>query len=179
MNETGLYRCRICGEVYFGTHPSHCPFCGAHQGNLIPIAAWHDENEGTKVSDQDRHKLETTQKLEYDNTRLYRAAAAEASTPELSGYFKYLAKIENEHYNVVTKLLGTPKDGTIFEPSKGMGSDIDNLKKSEQLEDHASKLYANFAESTVEPRLKKVFQALSEVEADHIVLDEAELSKLK
>jgi len=173
-----LFRCRICGEVYFGSRPSHCPYCGAHEEYLIPITDWVDENKGVSPTDADKKNLETTKDLEYTNTRFYRAAAKAAKNTELAGYFKYLVKIENEHYNVACKLLGAEKDSSIFDPSEEQGSDLANLKYSRQKEDHASKLYAEFIPQTENGRLKIFFKALSDVEADHINLDDMEIEKM-
>lgn len=173
-----LVRCRICGEVYFGKHPTHCPFCGAHGLYLIGIGQWTDENVGLELVGPDKTNLETTRDLEYENTRFYRAAAVAAQTDELKGYFKYLAKIENEHYNVAIKMLGGQKDPSIFEPSEEMGSDLKNLEHSKEKEDHASKLYATFIANSGSERLKTFFAALSEVEADHISLDDKEISRI-
>lgn len=171
-------RCRICGEVYFGKHPSHCPYCGAHAEYLVPIENWNDENAGISLSGADKANLAETQKLEYENTRFYRAAAAASKNAAVSGFFKYLARIENEHYNIACKLLGQKKDSTIFEPSAEKGSDIENLNYSKEKEDHASKLYADFILKSGSERLKTFFKALSEVEADHIMLDTKEIENL-
>jgi rubrerythrin len=176
--EHGLFRCRICGEVYFGTHPSHCPFCGAHKGFLVAINIWKDENQGVSLSSQELEFLKTTQGLEYENTRFYRAAQNRAENDELKGFFKYLSKIENEHYNVATKLLGADKDQSIFEPGEEMGTDIKNLEHSKVKEKHASELYASFIPKCETPRLKTFFRALSDVEADHIELDTEEIDKI-
>lgn len=173
-----LFRCRICGEVYFGNHPSHCSYCGAHEEYLIPITDWIDENVGVKPNETEKKNLEITRDLEYENTRFYRAAAKATKNEELVGYFKYLAKIENEHYSVACRLLGVEKDPAIFEPSEERGSDLANLEYSKEKEDHASKLYAEFIPQTENERLKTFFKALSAVEADHIELDNLEIEKM-
>jgi rubrerythrin len=175
----GMFRCRICGEVYFGNHPTHCPYCGAHGRYLIDLKDWTDENLGVSPTEYEKDALEQTRTLEYENTRFYRAAQKTAKTEELKGYFKYLAKIENEHYNVACKLLGAEKDPTIFEPSKDQGDDLKNLEYSKEKEDHASKLYKEFVPKCESPRLKEFFEALSDVEADHIALDESEIHQIK
>jgi rubrerythrin len=174
-----LFRCRICGEVYFGKHPTHCPYCGAHALYLVPISEWTDENLGLELTVEEKANLKTTLDLEYENTRFYRAAAMVAKTDELKGFFKYLSKIENEHYNVAAKLLWAEKDSSIFEPSTEMGSDVANIKHSREKEEHASKLYATFIPESKNERLKTFFSALSEVEADHIDLDDKELLQIK
>lgn len=173
-----IFRCRICGETYYGKHPSHCPYCGAHEAYLVSIASWIDENIGVELSVKSRKNLESTRDLEYENTRFYRAAAAATKSTEIAGYFKYLAKIENEHYNLVIKLLGTKKDNTIFEPSSEMGNDLANLNESKKNEEHASKLYSSFIAESEEQRVKTVFAALSQVEADHIELDQQEIQRV-
>jgi rubrerythrin len=175
----GLFRCRICGEVYFGSHPTHCPYCGAHGRYLVNIKDWTDENSGVVPTQTERENLETTKQLEYENTRFYRAAGKSAKTEELRAYFKYLAKIENEHYNVACKLLGADKDPLIFDPSEDKGSDLENLKYSKDKENHASNLYKEFIPRCESQRLQDFFAALSEVEADHITLDDSEISELK
>ncbi|MDD3480668.1 MAG: ferritin family protein [Patescibacteria group bacterium] len=178
MNE-GLFRCKICGEVYFGKHPSHCPHCGAHEKYMLKMDAWQDENmpiEG--ISDITKKNLEETRGLEYDATRFYRAAAKETKSDVVKGFFKYLARTEKEHYEVASKLLGQPIEDSINEPSEGLGSDLLNVKKSQEMEEHVTPLYAKFASEAVEPRAKEVFAAISEVEADHIELDKEEIGKL-
>lgn len=173
-----ITRCRICGEVYYGNHLSHCPYCGAHGVYLVQIAEWKDENAGVELTETERTNLETTRQLEYENTRFYRAAIKNAKTEEMAGYFKYLAKIENEHYNVAVKILGTQKDLSIFDPSEGMGSDIKNLEHSKEKEEHAAKLYETFIPNSNSERIKLFFKALSEIESDHVMLDEEEIKKI-
>lgn len=173
-----LTRCRICGEVYFGSSPSHCPYCGAHKKYLVPLGKWKDENRGVVPGEKEKENLKTTQALEYENTRFYRAAAGEAESPEIAGFFKYLARIENEHYNVASKLLGAEKDPAIFKPSDSKGNDLANLKYSKEKEEHAAKLYAGFIPQSENERIKTFFEALAEVESDHIVLDDSEIDKL-
>lgn len=174
-----LFRCRICGEIYFGKHPTHCPFCGAHGEYLVDIKTWKDENLGIVITNADKDHLEKTKELEYVNTRFYRAAAAESESKEIQGYFKYLAKIENEHYNVACKLLGVEKDSSIFEPGEAKGSDISNLKHSKEREEHASNLYKTFISASGSDRLKVFFNALARIEADHIELDKIEIEEIK
>jgi rubrerythrin len=174
-----VFRCRICGEVYFGNHPTHCPFCVAHAEYLVALGVWKDENAGIELTETDRKNLEETRELEYINTRFYRAAAAATESTAIQGYFKYLAKIENEHYNVACKLLGAEKDATIFDPSEGKGSDMANLEHSKEREEHASKLYETFIPISGSERVKTFFKALSVVEADHIELDAKEIEEIK
>jgi len=178
--EARILRCRICGEVYFGKHPSHCPFCGVHQKFLISITAWREENKNQNIEDENDKKILTEAiGLEYSNTRLYIAASKNAQREDVAGYFKYLSKVELEHYEVFTKLLSVPMDETIKSPSQSKGGDLENLKESSVREARAQGLYTRFARDTKNPRLKEVFRAISEVEGDHLKLDRIEIKKLE
>jgi rubrerythrin len=130
-----------------------------------------------ELTEKSQENLKEAQGLEYYNTRFYRAAA-KSDSPEISGYFKYLAKIESEHYSVFTKLLGAEKDPSILEPSEALGSDIENLHHGREREAMASALYKKFTAEATEPRVREVFASVSQIEADHLHLDEEELKKL-
>lgn len=146
---------------------------------MIGISDWTNENLGVVLSDISKKNLETTKYLEFHASRLYRAAAKVSKNDEIQGFFKYLAKIEREHYSVVCKLLGIEASDEI----NGLGddakeTDTENLEVSKKLEENATALYRKFAEEAGEPRVKQFFTALAEVEADHIELDDQEIIKL-
>lgn len=173
-----LFRCKVCGEVYFGSHPSHCPHCGAGDRYMIKIAVWRDDNIGVVPSEKEKDFLAQTRDLEFHASRLYRAAAKESKSDEIKGFFKYLARTEKEHYEVACKLLKeeiSDEINGIGEDSKG--NDRDNLLESKKLEEHVTALYKDFSVQSENPRIKDFFAALSEVEANHIELDNMELSK--
>lgn len=168
-----FYRCLICGDPYMGEEkPSNCPFCGAHADYLVPNAEWMDENTSiTALSDISRKNLEQTLQLEVNNAAFYRDAMAKTKDVELQGIFKYLSKVENEHASAVKKILKceAPKP----EPGKEVAteSDRENLRIARDKEQFASAFYARAAREAAEPRVKRVFTALSEIEADHIRVD--------
>lgn len=177
---SGLFRCKICGEVYFGKHPSHCPHCGAHEKYMIRMDAWRNENKPLEnLSEISKKNLEETRELEHSATQFYKAAAKETKDEKIKGFFKYLARTEKEHYEVACKLLGTPIEDSIDEASEGKGSDLENLKESQRKEEHATGLYRRFANEAIEPRVKEIFEAISEVESDHIELDMEEIRGLQ
>jgi rubrerythrin len=168
----GLFRCKICGEVYFGKHPSHCPHCGAHEKYMIKMGAWRNENKPLEnLSEISKRNLEETRELEHGATQFYRAAAKETKDEKIEGFFKYLARTEKEHYEVASKLLGLPIEDSIDEASEGKGSDLENLKESQRKEEHVTGLYKRFASEAIEPRVREIFEAITEVESDHIGLD--------
>lgn len=168
-----FYRCLICGDPYMGNEkPSHCPFCGAHSEYLVLNAEWVDENTSIlSLSDISRKNLERTLQLEVNNIAFYRDAMLRTKDIELQGVFKYLSKVESEHASTVKKILKCEPPQP--EPGKGEapGSDRENLKAAQERETFASTFYRQAAREATEPRVIKVFTALSEVEADHIRVD--------
>ena len=180
MSEFGLYRCRICGEAYFGKHPSHCPHCGANAKYMTSISGWVDENIGVIATEAEKGFLAQTRDLEFHASRLYRASAKDSANPEIVGYFKYLARVEREHYEVACKLLGEKiSDDINGLGTDSKGDDLANLEESKRLEEEATKLYRGFAEKSKTERIVDFFSALAAIEADHIELDTGEILKLK
>jgi len=100
---------------------------------------------------------------------------AKAKSIELQGIFKYLSKIEREHQSVARKILkcGLPDP----EPGKEIAGDdeMENLRAALEREKSATAFYAQAAKEAVEPRVKKVFVALSEIESDHVKLEGSRL----
>jgi rubrerythrin len=171
-----MSRCRICGRIHIGNHPTRCPYCGAYGKYIVPVSKWVDENVGVKPNSEEIQNLKTTRDLEYTNTRFYFAAAKATKNAELHGFFTYLAYVENEHYNIAVHLLREICDPSIFDPSEEKGDDLKNLEHSKKKEEHATALYLGFAEKTTNERLRTFFSALSEVESDHVYLDDEEIS---
>lgn len=165
-----FFRCQICGEVYMGSgRPSNCPHCGALRKYLVPAAEWSDENLTiTGLSDVSRQNLEKALQLEVNNAPFYRDASANAKTVEMQSVFKCLGKIEAEHASLVRKILGCefpkPEPGR----EKASGDDTENLRLAHEREVFAAGFYLRASENAPEPRVKKVFKALSEIEGDHI-----------
>lgn len=174
------YRCLICGDPYMGTEkPSNCPFCGAHEKYLVLAAEWVDENVGLELSDVSRKNFEKTIQLEVNNAAYYRDAMAKTRDIELEGIFKYLSKVENEHASTVKKILKTEPPKPEAGKETATDSDIENLKAALVKEKEAAAFYAQASAQASEPRTKKVFAALSEVESDHIHLEEALIKRWK
>lgn len=173
-------RCLICGEVYMGTDkPSNCPFCGAPNKYLVSHDQWIDENLGLdKISETSRNNLEKALQLEVNNSPFYRQAMEKTNNPALQAIFKYLAKIEGEHASAVRKVLKC--DMLQPEPGKEVAFDDDreNIEAAHAREIAATAFYMDAVAKAVEPRVKKVFTALSAIESDHIDLEEALLVKM-
>jgi len=166
-----IYTCRICGEVYIGKDaPPSCPFCGAASKYLVMASAWKDENIGVEPTEAEKENLKKALDLEMSNTSFYRCIAKTIDNIEIAKMFKGLAKVEAEHAQVYQKLL---KLEQLPEVNETCTSDIKEcLANSLAREKRATEFYQKaLAEATTE-RVKTVFEAIMNVEKDHIELDE-------
>lgn len=174
-----FYRCQICGDVYMGKEkPSNCPFCGAKSKYLVKTEKWVDENLSiNSLSEISKKNLEKALQLEVNNAPFYRDAMNRSKNITLQGIFKYLSKIEAEHASAVKKILKCE----LPQPEQGketaVDDDMDNIRAAHEREKAAAAFYRKSASESREPRVKKVFTALSEIETDHIMLEEKLLKK--
>lgn len=162
--------CEICGEAYLGEEAPHsCPFCGARRNfikpgkDVQPVA-----NDKTPLSEETRGFLVETLALEVHANAIYLCMADAADSYEIEMMYKRLAKVEMEHATICTKLLQTPMPE--FKPENCSVEDVENFKKTIELEVHASELYAEFARKSPERHVKIMFTALTQAETDHIAL---------
>lgn len=175
-----VWRCRICGDPYIGAvPPSNCPFCGAHVEYMVLASDWDSPAVGA-LNETDKANLEKALGIERSNTAFYRCSMSKADDAgDFEGFatFKALSKVENEHANLLRKMLGLgPQEGQTEECHSAYA---DNVRESLEREIKANRFYAESAAEAVDPRVKEVFGALSLIEADHIQLDEDKLAKLE
>ncbi|EKD46567.1 MAG: rubrerythrin [uncultured bacterium] len=162
--------CEICGDAYLGEEkPHNCPFCGARTAfikegkDAKPVV-----EVKTELSELTVKNLQETLQLEIDANAIYLCMASKADSYEVMKMYKRLAKVEMEHAVIVTKLLQIPMPE--IAPAVCVEDDIENFKKTLELEDHAAGLYAKFAKEAVETHVKIMFTALNQAEQDHITL---------
>ena len=168
-----MYRCIICGDAYIGANPpSNCPFCGAHTGFIIE-AKNAVVNFDVPLSDRDRANVEHALQVEISNATFYRCAAEKTDHPEGKILFKALGKIEAEHAAIWRKTL---KLDTVPPGSETCHSEnVENLKESHEREARAIAFYGKSAAESDHPRIKQLFEALVEIETDHLQLSEERL----
>lgn len=170
-----IFICRICGEVYLGKNvPDSCPFCGAEQKYFILAHVWQDEN-NIELTDISKKNLAEALKLEVSNTKFYACIEKTSTKPEIAKMFQGLRKVENEHASVFKKLLKVDQDPEIEEVC--VDDPIASLEESRKREERASAFYAQALAEAIEPRVKQVFEAIMNVENDHIALDEEMIKK--
>jgi rubrerythrin len=164
------YICQICGKAYIGTEkPSDCPFCGA-TANFLKLG-----NEAAPIINQKEEIGELSQKnlletlaLERAATAIYECIAEKAEKFEIKAMYERLAQVENEHAIIVTKFLAMAEPEIA---SEKCSQDLkENLERTIDLEDNATKLYARFAREAAERNVKIFFTALAKIEAGHIEL---------
>jgi len=168
-----MYRCRICGETYLGYDaPENCPFCGAHVEFMRMPEEYPPAINEIQITEMERADLESSIELELSNTRFYLGMAERKDNDTLRSTYKRLARIEAEHCSVFCKLAKVAKPAELATPGETTGAWATDIQESLARENRATALYATFAERATDPRLKEVWAAVSDVEADHITLDE-------
>ncbi|NTW22117.1 ferritin [Candidatus Falkowbacteria bacterium] len=162
--------CEICGDAYIGDEaPHNCPFCGARKGFIKPGNQADPVTENrSELSEETKGFLTETLRLEVHANAIYTCMANAADTYEIKKMYKRLAKVELEHATICTKFLGIAMPE--IKPENCSAQDLENFKKTIELEEHAAGLYAEFAKKSPEKHIKIMFTALNQVEADHIVL---------
>ncbi|PLX27224.1 ferritin [Candidatus Parcubacteria bacterium] len=165
-----IFVCRICGEVYIGDNiPPTCPFCGVAQKYLGLAHVWKDTN-NVELSEVSRKNFEDALKLELSNASFYKCASKTLSNTEVALMFKGLYKVEREHAEVFEKIL---KPENLPEINEACEDDVAAcLKASQDREERAVEFYAKALSEATEDRVREVFEAIMNVEKDHIVLDE-------
>lgn len=169
-----LWRCEICGDPYIGDEaPANCPFCGVKK-KYMKETRDAVVNFNLVLNAQDlanaRHALD----VEVSNSTFYFCAAAKTDNAEGRLLFKALGKVEAEHAAIWKKILKLDK--------VPQGNDtchianLENLQDSHARETQAIEFYARAARESHDPRIKQIFEALVEVETDHLKLSEQRMS---
>ena len=177
----GVWRCLICGEVYYGLdRPSHCPSCGV-DGNFMvdPAIVAEDRDVVAALDARDRANLVETVRLEVGDIHYYSTMSRRGK--EGDGYgdvralYSALAKVETEHCEVFSRLLGSelPPDLTT-EVAIGATWEA-SVAASSVRETTAHFVYSRFARETRNVRLKQVWTAIASVELEHVVLELTQL----
>lgn len=163
-----VWRCQICGDPYIGeTAPDNCPFCGAHKKFIVDI----DEakvNFNVELSDKDSENVEHALQVEVSNAAFYFCAAEKTNDQNDALMFKALGKVEAEHASIWRKILKldeTPNgDDECYVDNK------ENLQESHDRETRAIEFYKQAAAEADDERIKEIFEALVDVEEDHLAL---------
>ena len=170
-----LWRCEICGDPYVGdAPPKNCPFCGAHQ-KYIKVAKQAKVTFDVNMNTKDRANAEHALKVEVSNAAFYFCAANKTDDAEGKLLFKALGKIEAEHANIWRKLLKL--DTAPKGEEQCHAKNRENLEDSHARETRAIEFYSTAAKEAANPRVRQIFEALVEIETDHLQLSEERLKR--
>jgi rubrerythrin len=166
-----VFRCTICGEASLAERePTHCPFCGAHQRWIVEAQAY-TEPEVPELTGISRKNLEFTYDLEINASKIYHCIRKKTDDEFILAIFKAISKVELEHAELVGKLIGRDPGGKIEFVDRLCTEDREkSLRQTENLEAAAVKHYEMFFEEATEARVRDLFEALIEVEKDHLEL---------
>ncbi|MGE5628829.1 MAG: ferritin family protein [Solirubrobacterales bacterium] len=149
-----------------------CPFCGVKSMFI---------SEFTGILEFDRNTMDEASlkiidhavKLEIFNGDFYKEASNLAKDEHNKEMFKALANIEYAHAKVHKYLGGFKEDPTIskLDYSKYDNDDI-LLEMACKREIHAVEFYNKYKRNMESPVVKSIFDALAEVEIEHIALTE-------
>ncbi|MFO7992185.1 MAG: ferritin family protein [Thermoplasmata archaeon] len=173
-----VFRCWICGETYLGeAAPTDCPYCGADQKFLKPGEEY--EYPDVDLTEISKQNLEEALELEVDNATFYYCAYNRAEDAKTEGMFKRLAKVEAEHAEAICMFLDI-EEPDINKKSQDCNHHLpDNLEDAHERESKAIDHYRKFASEATEPRVKELFEALVEIESDHLELHEKTLEGME
>lgn len=167
-----IYRCLICGDTYIGSSkPSQCPFCGSHSPLIVLSVEYPPNINEVKLTKTEKADLLHSVELELYNTRFYVAMGKQDHDSMLASAYRALAKVEREHLIVFSKLLKQPVPAELSDPLDIPEDWCANIEASSAQEIEARDFYREAAGRAVDPRVRQVFFAIADVEADHISVD--------
>lgn len=163
-----LWRCEICGDPYIGDEaPANCPFCGAKKRY---IKEFKDAKVtfDVELNEKDKANAEHALQVEVSNASFYFCASGKVKETEGQNLFKALGKVEAEHAAIWKKIL---KLGSVPEGKDPCSENyVEDLKDSHARETRAIEFYKKAAAESANKRIKRIFEALVEVETDHLQL---------
>ncbi len=148
----------------------YCPFCGV---SSIYLSGDDEviEVDSKKLDINTLRILDHAVKLEIFNGEFYKEAAKKAKSEEVSKAFQALSKIEIFHSKVHMGLGGFTKIPALTKINYDKyDSDEALLKLAKEREEHAVYYYERYKNEVCDENVKRVFEALIEVEKEHIEL---------
>ena len=172
MNDYKLYKCQICGDPYLGDEaPINCPYCGAKRHYFVDAHDYVNKFEqDNNFTDVELDAFKAALDVEIGNASFYKTASEKSTENIHKWLFKALMKVESEHASIFSKHLKITKP-ELFDVDASSNGEA-NLQESHRREGVAIEAYKKFAELSTTPRAKEVFDALVEIEADHLGLDD-------
>lgn len=148
----------------------YCPFCGVNEIYLS------DEEEvysvdSNMIDETTKKILDSAMKLEIFNSEFYEEASKLAESEEITKMFHDLSKIEFMHAKVHQKLGGFRELPKLHKPDyTKYNKDKMLLEQANKREKHAVTFYKRYYDRVNSDNIRKVFNALSEVEKEHVFM---------
>lgn len=148
----------------------YCPFCGVDKKYLSE----YDEVikiENNLLNENTLRILDHAIKLELFNSDFYNIAARMSKSEKVKKTFEALAKIEIIHSKVHQRLGGFIESPNLSKITYDKyNSDSALLALARQKEEHAVSYYEKYKNEINDNNLLEVFEALADVEKEHIIL---------
>jgi rubrerythrin len=151
----------------------NCPFCGANEAYLDNEREIYEldikslDTESLKV-------LEKAMKLEVFNGEFYEEASRLATDEKIKKTFKELSSIEFMHARIHKRLGAFEKLPKLHRPDYTRHNTDDLLlREANKREKHAISFYTRNYVNVSCQIIKEIFNALSDVEKQHVVITEA------
>lgn len=181
-------KCKICGmeinpknynfnELAFNNKNSidnirYCPFCGvsktylSEDDEIISVESNLLDENALKILD---HAV----KLELFNGDFYSTAARMSKSDEVKKVFEALSNVEIFHSKIHQKLGGFTKVPNLNKVNYDKyNNDNALLELAKQKEEHAVFFYEKYKNEVNDNKLLEIFEALADVEKEHIILVE-------
>lgn len=185
------YKCTICGmeisennydvnsEAFINKNTKDnikfCPFCGAGEKYIVSIDKFKTSIFGL-LDEKTITILDHASKLEVFNSDFYHKASLLAESVVAKNMFKALSSIELMHARIHSKYAGTNKLPVLsdMDYSKLKGDKL-LLETANKREQHAVEFYDRNIKYIENDWIKKIINALSEVEKEHITLTDGSI----
>lgn len=148
----------------------YCPFCGVDERYLSE-----DDDiimvESNLLNENVLKILDHAVKLELFNGDFYNTAARMSKSDEVKRTFEALARIEIFHSKIHQRLGGFSKAPNLNKVNYDRyNSDNALLELAKQKEEHAVAYYEKYKNEVDDYKLVEIFEALADVEKEHIIL---------
>lgn len=150
----------------------YCPFCGVGKDYIYNEEKAQVLNKKIEGLDKDILKIiDHACKLEVFNGEFYKQASILASDSKIKEMFKDLSNIELMHAKVHKAIAGLKELPKLREMDYSKyDSDELLLQMANKREQHAVQYYSKYYEAITLPEIRKVFDAFTTVEKEHINL---------
>jgi len=168
-----LFRCRVCTHPYLTTDkPTHCPFCGARQRHIV-LAKEYKPCELLSMEAKTHKAVDDLLTRKIARYAFFSSAAKVADLPEGEAYFMVLARLEQEHIIMLTKMMGIEIPEEFYEPGDCSPSHRENIQEFCRTSPAITALCEQVLAEETDERTRLVIDAFIDIENDHLICTES------